>query len=110
MPEGRWWRLKTFETAAEAALLAWAEVLMDRYGVLTREVVALEPWAPSWAQTGAAPFTRGMAGRITPGLLRRRAFRPAIRVGAGGSGAWAGSSGHRNLGGVAAPLEPVQSP
>jgi ATP-dependent Lhr-like helicase len=42
-------------------------VLMERYGVLTREVVALEPWAPSWAQ-------------LTP-LLARAEWRGEIRRG-----------------------------
>ena len=29
-------------------MLAWAAALLDRYGVLTRETVALDPWAPPW--------------------------------------------------------------
>ena len=33
----------------EARRLAWIDRLFDRYGVLAREVVALDPWAPPWA-------------------------------------------------------------
>ena len=66
-PEGRWWRLLDQETGTEASLLQWAEVLMDRYGVLAREVVALEPSAPSWAQ-------------LAP-LLSRAEWRGEIRRG-----------------------------
>ncbi len=67
VPEGRWWRLNDADSGSEAALLHWAEVLMDRYGVLTREVVALEPGAPSWAQ-------------LAP-LLSRAEWRGEIRRG-----------------------------
>ena len=48
--EGRWSRLNFPPDDPEARLLAWAGVLLDRYGVLTREVVALEPSAPGWAE------------------------------------------------------------
>ncbi len=34
--------------APEASALAWAEALLGRYGVLSRETVALDPWAPPW--------------------------------------------------------------
>jgi ATP-dependent helicase Lhr and Lhr-like helicase len=49
-PEGRW-SLVTKQTGSdgdEPALLAWAAVLLERYGVLTRETAALDPWAPPW--------------------------------------------------------------
>jgi ATP-dependent Lhr-like helicase len=49
LPEGRWWRLPVPGEDVEARLLAWAGVLFERYGVLTREVVDLEPRAPSWS-------------------------------------------------------------
>jgi ATP-dependent Lhr-like helicase len=49
-PEGRWSRLNLPSADPEARLLAWAGVLLDRYGVLSREVVALEPSAPGWGE------------------------------------------------------------
>ena len=47
-PEGRWSLLAPVATDAEAASLAWIAALLDRYGVLTRETAALDPWAPPW--------------------------------------------------------------
>jgi ATP-dependent Lhr-like helicase len=67
VPEGRWWRIAAAGDDAEARLLAWAGVLSERYGVLTREVVALEPSAPSW-------------GDLAP-LLARAEWRGDIRRG-----------------------------
>ena len=49
--------------------LRWAEVLLERYGVLTREVVALEPSAPAWAEL--APLLSRAEWR---GELRRGYF------------------------------------
>ena len=49
-PEGRWSRIETADADPETRALAWIEVLLARYGVLAREVLALEPWAPSWAE------------------------------------------------------------
>jgi ATP-dependent helicase Lhr and Lhr-like helicase len=47
--EGRWSRLDRAPVDPESGLLAWMSVLLGRYGVLTREVVASEASAPSWA-------------------------------------------------------------
>jgi ATP-dependent helicase Lhr and Lhr-like helicase len=47
--EGRWARLDRPPGDPESGLLAWAGILLERYGVLTREVAALEAFAPSWA-------------------------------------------------------------
>jgi ATP-dependent Lhr-like helicase len=47
-PEGRWSLLAPVEADKESAALAWAAVLLERYGVLTRETAALDPWAPAW--------------------------------------------------------------
>ena len=47
--EGRWARLDRPTGDPESGLVAWAGVLLERYGVLTREVVALDAFAPSWA-------------------------------------------------------------
>ncbi len=59
-PEGRW-SLVDFERDTdrmragsephdEESALAWATVLLDRYGVLARETSALEPGAPPWRE------------------------------------------------------------
>jgi ATP-dependent Lhr-like helicase len=48
-PEGRWSRLELGSDDTEAGLLAWAAVLLGRYGVLTREILNFEPWAPAWS-------------------------------------------------------------
>ena len=58
-PEGRWSRLDATESDAESSLLAWVSVLIERYGVLTREMVALEPsYAPSWAELARCWLSR----------------------------------------------------
>ena len=49
-PEGRWSPISIAEAHAEESILAWAEVLMDRYGVLAREIAELDPWAPEWRE------------------------------------------------------------
>jgi ATP-dependent Lhr-like helicase len=49
-PEGRWSRLSETERDPETAALAWAEALVERYGVLARETAALDPWAPPWRE------------------------------------------------------------
>lgn len=38
------------EDDPEASALAWASVLLDRYGVLGRETVVLDPFAPPWRE------------------------------------------------------------
>ena len=70
-PEGRWSRLApaASDADAEAAHLAWAAALLDRYGVLTRETVALDPWAPPWRDL--APW---LARAELRGELRRGYF------------------------------------
>ncbi len=77
--EGRWWRIAPAECDAESRLLAWAGVLLERYGVLAREVLALEPAAPPWGEI--APFlSRRVARRAAAGVLRGRANgRPVCR-------------------------------
>ena len=49
-PEGRWLLVEPAEADAETRALAWIEALLARYGVLAREVPALDPWAPPWAE------------------------------------------------------------
>ncbi len=47
-PEGRWSLCATAEPNTEESIVAWIAVLLDRYGVLTRETAALDAWAPPW--------------------------------------------------------------
>ncbi len=49
-PEGRWSLLDRFSGDPDARLVAWGDILLDRYGVLTREILALEPFAPEWSE------------------------------------------------------------
>ncbi len=67
--EGRWSRLSAPSDNLEARLLAWTGSLLDRYGVLTREMVALEPSAPAWSEL--APILSRAEWR---GELRRGYF------------------------------------
>jgi len=48
--EGRWSVLgdPAEEVPTEDRLLAWVEALLDRHGVLCRETVTADPWAPAW--------------------------------------------------------------
>lgn len=68
-PEGRWSRLEESTADRETAHLAWATALLDRYGVLTRETAALDPWAPPWRDL--APF---LARAELRGEVRRGYF------------------------------------
>ncbi len=68
-PEGRWSRPTAPAGDAESRLMAWAWALVERYGVLSREVVALEPSAPGWAEL--APLLSRCEWR---GELRRGFF------------------------------------
>ncbi|HEV3168444.1 MAG TPA: DEAD/DEAH box helicase [Isosphaeraceae bacterium] len=70
-PEGRWSLLPAGSFAAdpETGLLTWAAALFERYGVLTRETAALDPWAPPWREL--APLLARAEWR---GELRRGYF------------------------------------
>lgn len=50
VPEGRWSRVDAGDGDPETASLWWAGVLLARYGVLTKETVAADPWAPPWRE------------------------------------------------------------
>lgn len=67
--EGRWSRVETPSEDEEARRSAWIDALLDRYGVLTRDLLALDPWAPSWAEL--APL---LARAELRGELRRGYF------------------------------------
>jgi ATP-dependent Lhr-like helicase len=68
-PEGRWSLLATPEVDAETSLLAWASVLLDRYGVLTRETAALDPWAPPWRELAPALGRAELRGEVRRGYF-----------------------------------------
>jgi ATP-dependent Lhr-like helicase len=69
-PEARWSASAAPEGSdPEADMLAWAAVLLDRYGVLSRETVALDPSAPPWREL--APW---LARAELRGELRRGYF------------------------------------
>ncbi len=69
-PEGRWSLVPNPSLDdPEAAHLAWAWALLDRYGVLTRETAGLDPWAPPWRDL--APW---LARAEMKGELRRGYF------------------------------------
>jgi ATP-dependent Lhr-like helicase len=53
----------------ESQRLAWMSALLGRYGIVTRELVELDPWAPSWADL--APW---LARAELRGDLRRGYF------------------------------------
>ncbi len=66
-PEGRWSRLADSANDPEGQLLAWAGALLERYGVLTREIAALDRSAPTWSD-------------IAP-ILARAEWRDEVRRG-----------------------------
>jgi ATP-dependent Lhr-like helicase len=68
-PEGRWSHLEAGGADPETAHLAWAIVLLSRYGILAREMVALDAWAPPWRDL--APW---LARAELRGELRRGYF------------------------------------
>ncbi len=67
-PEGRWSRLAN-PSADEGSLLAWAGILLGRYGVLTRETVGLDPWAPPWRELGPLLARAEMRGDVRRGYF-----------------------------------------
>jgi ATP-dependent Lhr-like helicase len=67
-PEGRW-SLVEPAPRDEGHLLAWIGVLLERYGVLTRDLVAMDPWAPAWSE-----FQPLLARAELRGELRRGYF------------------------------------
>ncbi len=69
-PEGRWSLIPPSPASVpEAAHLAWASALLERYGVLARETAELDPWAPPWRDL--APW---LARAEIRGELRRGYF------------------------------------
>jgi len=70
VPEGRWSRVPRASTDGdEASLLAWAEILLGRYGVLARETVALDPWGPPWRDLAPLLARAEMRGEVRRGYF-----------------------------------------
>ena len=69
--EGRWFQLDgaAAEVDRAEALLAWSAVLLDRYGVLTRELAALEAWAPPWKELLACLSRAELRGEVRRGFF-----------------------------------------
>jgi len=70
-PEGRWSRLTPLPAGQDDAPgdLAWSAVLLDRYGVLTRETLALDPWAPPWRDLAACLARAELRGEVRRGYF-----------------------------------------
>jgi ATP-dependent Lhr-like helicase len=69
-PEGRWSLIATAaETDPESVSLAWASALLDRYGVLSRETVELDPWAPAWKELSPWLARAEMKGDLRRGYF-----------------------------------------
>jgi ATP-dependent Lhr-like helicase len=54
---------------AETAHLAWASAMLERYGVLTRETAALDPWAPPWRDLAPWLARAEMRGDVRRGYF-----------------------------------------
>ncbi len=67
-PDGRWSRLVAV-VDDDSSLLAWAEVLLGRYGVLTRETVSLDPWAPAWRDLAPLLARAELRGEVRRGYF-----------------------------------------
>ena len=69
--EGRWFPFDPGGTVSDRAeaMLAWSAVLLERYGVLTRELVAMEPWAPPWKDLLACLSRAELRGEIRRGFF-----------------------------------------
>lgn len=68
-PEGRWSRVEPVEADAENRALSWIEALLARYGVLAREVPALDPWAPHWSELAPHLARLELRGEIRRGYF-----------------------------------------
>jgi ATP-dependent Lhr-like helicase len=68
-PEGRWSRLELPADTDETGRLAWAAALLGRYGVLTREILALETWAPAWSDLAPLLARAEWRGEVRRGFF-----------------------------------------
>ncbi len=69
-PEGRWSAASgRGSDDPEASLLAWASALLDRFGVLSRETVGVDPWAPPWRDLQPLLARGELRGELRRGYL-----------------------------------------
>ena len=70
-PEGRWSLIPRAEPGDSPAsvLLAWADVLLRRYGVVTRETAALDLWAPAWRDLATCLARAELRGDVRRGYF-----------------------------------------
>lgn len=66
-PQGRWYLIPPGSDDPEAAALAWGAILLDRYGIISREIAGLEPAVPPW--------------RLLSEMLDRAEWRGEVRRG-----------------------------
>ncbi len=69
--EGRWTAVASAadDLPAEDHLLVWAEALLDRYGILCRETVAMGSWSPSWRDLFPVLDRAELRGELRRGYL-----------------------------------------
>jgi ATP-dependent Lhr-like helicase len=68
-PEGRWSLLESASVDHETRCLTWIEALFERYGILTRELLELDLWAPSWAELAPWLARAELRGEIRRGYF-----------------------------------------
>ena len=68
-PEARWWLLNRQPGREEDSSLAWIEALLGRFGVLSREIVAVDPWAPHWRDLAPLLDREEMRGHLRRGFF-----------------------------------------
>ncbi len=68
-PEGRWERVEIVQTQNEPEITAWIDALLARYGVLTRETAALDPWSPPWRDLQTALARSELRGDVRRGYF-----------------------------------------
>ncbi len=67
--EPRYRTVMPVDTDPETSTFAWVECLLDRFGVLSRETVALDPWAPPWSELAPWLHRAEMRGEIRRGYF-----------------------------------------
>jgi len=70
---GRWSLLAPGDAEPEARVEAWADLLLARYGVVFRELVADEAGSPPWRELASLYRRREFAGLVRRGLFVRPA-------------------------------------